>query len=102
MSEPTITLTVNILDRDYQVSCPSSQQQALIQSARYLDEKMRGIRAKGSVVGTDRIAVMAALNVSYELLESTERLKQLDQGSVSLLNKINTALQKHQPSGNIG
>ncbi|MDF1643406.1 MAG: cell division protein ZapA [Pseudomonadales bacterium] len=96
MSEPTVTLSVNILDRDYQVSCPESQQQSLIQSARYLDGKMREIRSKGSVVGTDRIAVMAALNVSYELLDSTNRLKGIDEGGESLINKIDAALLKHK------
>lgn len=96
MSEPTVTLSVNILDRDYQISCPESQQQSLIQSARYLDEKMRDIRSKGSVVGTDRIAVMAALNVSYELLDSTNRLKDIDEGGESLINKIDAALLKHK------
>ena len=96
MSDSPITLTVNILDRDYQVSCPPSEQQALIQSARYLDEKMREIRSKGSVVGTDRIAVMAALNTSYELLDSSERLKEIDQGAESLLDKLDKALLKYQ------
>ncbi|MBL4583024.1 MAG: cell division protein ZapA [Pseudomonadales bacterium] len=96
MSNSPITLTVNILDRDYQVSCPPSEQQALIQSARYLDEKMREIRSKGSVVGTDRIAVMAALNTSYELLDSSERLKEIDQGAESLLDKLDKALLKYQ------
>ena len=96
MSEPTVTLSVSILDRDYQVSCPASEQQSLIQSARYLDEKMREIRSKGSVVGTDRIAVMAALNVSYELLDSTERLKEVDQSGESLINKLDAALLKYK------
>jgi len=96
MSDPTVTLSVNILDRDYQVSCPSSEQQSLIQSARYLDEKMRDIRSKGSVVGTDRIAVMAALNVSYELLDSSERLKAFDKSGESLINKLDAALLKHK------
>ena len=92
MSEPTITLSVSILDRDYQVSCPESEQQSLIQSARYLDEKMREIRSKGSVVGNDRIAVMAALNVSYELLDSTKRLEEADRVGESLVGKLDAAL----------
>ena len=94
MSEPTITLSVNILDRDYQVSCPESEQQSLLKSARYLDEKMREIRSKGSVVGNDRIAVMAALNVSYELLDSTKRLQEIDQVGESLTTKLDAALQR--------
>lgn len=96
MSEPTITLSVNILDRDYQVSCPESEQQSLLKSARYLDEKMREIRSKGSVVGNDRIAVMAALNVSYELLDSTKRLEEIDRVGQSLTDKLDTALHRQE------
>jgi len=96
MSEPTVTLSVNILDRDYQVSCPESEQQSLLKSARYLDEKMREIRSKGSVVGNDRIAVMAALNVSYELLDSTQRLEEIDRVGESLTTKLDAALVRQE------
>jgi cell division protein ZapA len=64
------TVIVTLLDKEYQVACPPGQQEALAQSARYLDQQMRNIRTKGKVIGLERIAVMAALNISNELLQS--------------------------------
>lgn len=64
------TVIVTLLDKDYQVACPKGQQEALQQSANYLDSQMRNIRANGKVIGLERIAVMAALNISNELLQS--------------------------------
>ena len=68
----TQTVTVSILDKDYQVACPEEQQAELIVSASYLDKQMRSIRENGKVIGLERIAVMAALNISHELLQATE------------------------------
>lgn len=63
------TVIVKLLDKEYQVACPSGQQQALVRSANYLDSQMRNIRSTGKVIGLERIAVMAALNISNELLQ---------------------------------
>ena len=64
------TVSVHILDKEYQVACPEDQQAELIISARYLDKQMRTIRDTGKVIGLERIAVMAALNISLELLKA--------------------------------
>lgn len=64
------TVFVKILDKEYQVACPPEECSALLQSAHILDEKMRMIKNAGSVIGLERIAVMAALNLSHELLQS--------------------------------
>ena len=69
----TQTVTVSILDKDYQVACPTEQQAALVVSASYLDKQMRSIRETGKVIGLERIAVMAALNISHELLQASEQ-----------------------------
>lgn len=63
------TIEVRILDKEYLVTCPEQEQQALLRSARHLDSKMREIRNSGKVFGTERIAVMAALNIANEMLE---------------------------------
>lgn len=70
MAQPN-TVTVTILDKSYQVACPPEQQADLTSSANYLDSQMRAIRDTGKVIGLERIAVMAALNISYELLRAT-------------------------------
>lgn len=62
------TVTVKILDKDYQVACPPEKEKGLIDAARHLDKQMRKVRDSGKVVGLERIAVMVALNTSYDLL----------------------------------
>jgi cell division protein ZapA len=71
--EPTVaneTVFVKILDKEYQVACPREERQALMESAQLLDERMKAIRGSGAVIGLERIAVMAALNLSHELLQA--------------------------------
>ncbi len=69
MSDEATTLSIQILDKTYKIKCPKVESQALQKSALYLDNKMRELRDTGNVVGIDRIAILAALNVCYELLQ---------------------------------
>jgi cell division protein ZapA len=69
---------VRILDKEYQVACPADERTALLDSAEILDTKMREIRDSGKVVGLERIAVMAALNMANELLQSNVKDKVLE------------------------
>ena len=64
------TVSIRILDKEYQVHCPPEQQEALLSAAHGLDLRMRDIRRSGNVIGLERIAVMAALNLSYELMQA--------------------------------
>jgi cell division protein ZapA len=66
------TVFVKILDKEYQVACPREERQALVESAHLLDERMKAIRGTGAVIGLERIAVMAALNLSHELLQARQ------------------------------
>ena len=92
-------VTVTILDKDYQVTCPEEQEAELVVSASYLDKQMRSIRETGKVIGLERIAVMAALNISHELLQASEHteeapaLESVDDETVcGLSNKIDEAI----------
>jgi cell division protein ZapA len=79
MSEMNPPIKVQILGKEYPISCPEDQQHDLLLAARYLDEKMRQIRGTGRVIGTERIAVMAALNIAHELLQAQQQNKLLSQ-----------------------
>jgi cell division protein ZapA len=70
VSETFAHVTIRILEKEYQVACPSAEKAALIASAELLNGKMREIRDSGKVVGLDRVAVMAALNLANELLRA--------------------------------
>jgi len=86
------TLNVNILDKDFQVACPSGQQDDLLKAARQLDQRMRNIRDSGKVIGLERIAVMAGLNLSHEFLHTKDALETDD--TQTLLKKIDRKLDK--------
>jgi cell division protein ZapA len=64
----SIPVTVYILDKEYRVACPEDEHSALLASASLLNSRMREIRDAGKIIGADRIAVMAALNLTHELL----------------------------------
>lgn len=72
------SVTVKILDKEYQVACPEEERAALLQSADMLNRRMKEIRDSGKVVGLDRMAVMVALNLANELLQLRETFEQVD------------------------
>ena len=61
-------LDVMILDREFRVACPDDEKPELLEAVEYLDKKMREIRDAGKITSTERIAIMAALNIAHELL----------------------------------
>lgn len=64
------SLDVNIMGREFRVACPEGEEQALLDAVAYLDRKMNDIRDTGKIVGVERIAIMAALNIAHELLSA--------------------------------
>ena len=96
MSQESTPVTVHILDKDYRVTCEPEDKASLLESVRFLDEKMREIRKTGKVIGTDRIAVMAALNLAHELLGQQTQKESSSQSAgkriKALQNKIEIAL----------
>ena len=70
MNEIFAHVTVRILEKEYHVACPAEEKPDLLASAELLNRKMREIRDSGKVVGLDRVAVMAALNLANELLKT--------------------------------
>lgn len=96
MNEEPITVPVQILDKEYRISCQPDEEADLHESARIVDQRMREIRQAGRVLGADRIAVMAALNIAYDLtrLQShkTQDNQDLDQRLGNLQERLGEAL----------
>jgi cell division protein ZapA len=67
-ADRSITLDVTLLGREFKVACRESERPELMEAVAFLDRRMREIRDAGKVSGTDRIAVMAALNITHDLL----------------------------------
>ena len=59
---------IEILDKSYTIACPDDERHALLDSAKLLDERMRHIRDNDKVMGTERVAIIAALNIAHDLL----------------------------------
>ena len=70
MSSDATRVSIRILEKEYHVACPPDQRHALLDSAELLNRRMREIRDSGKVVGLDRIAVMAALNLAHDVINA--------------------------------
>ena len=93
------TTNIRILDKEYQVSCPPEERMALLESARSLDQRMRNIKNSGNVLGLERIAVMAGLNLTYDLMkvESEGNMgADIEQRLNRLHNTLDEALQQFE------
>lgn len=100
MADGAKTIEVNLLGRSYHVACEDDEREALMQAVAYLDGKMGEIRKSGKVTGSERIAVMAALNIAHELL-STKLGNGFDIGQVkrriaSIEAKLDAALAQQE------
>jgi cell division protein ZapA len=89
-------VTVSILGKELMVACPENERQALRAAAEYLDGKMREIHSSGRVIGVERAAIMAALNIAAELLELRARgglTAEMHEHLQRLSSKIDAALR---------
>lgn len=93
MNDTNAQVSVRILDKEYQVACPASERTDLLDSAEVLNRKMREIRDSGRIIGLDRIAVMAALNMANDLLHAQERDKTLDDDISTRLKLISDRVE---------
>lgn len=93
MSEKIVPVTVRILDKDFQVACPPEQEEGLRESARILDRNMREIRDGSRIAGTDRIAIIAALNLAHELLQTRQQGGGLDEDAQLRIKTMQEKLQ---------
>jgi cell division protein ZapA len=93
-------VSVRLLDREYQVACPPEERSDLLDSAEYLDAKMREVRDSGKVVGVDRIAVISALNLANELIKLRRNGSSVDAELGAKLQRlrerVESALEKGQ------
>ena len=91
----SVSLTIHILGKEYQVNCPPEEREALERSAELLNEKMEEIRSGSQIIGLERIAVMAALNLAHDLLQTEQSAEQNSFASDALQtmnSKIDSAL----------
>jgi cell division protein ZapA len=93
-------LSVRILEKEYMVACSPEERSELLDSAEFLNGRMREIRDSGKIVGLDRIAVMAALNLAHEVItmraRETGAEQEVGHRLKSIRERVETSLQQGQ------
>jgi cell division protein ZapA len=93
MSADSKSLQINVMGREFRVACPDDEQKGLLEAVDYLNRKMDEIRDGGKVIGLERIAIMAALNIAHELLST--KVGGFDIAEVKRrMNRMETALDQ--------
>ena len=87
-------VSVRILEKEYFIACPYEERSALLDSAEYLNNRMREVRDSGKVVGLDRIAVMVALNLTNELLQLKNRDVKLESEAGTRVRDLRERVEK--------
>ena len=90
-------VTVKILGKEFMVACPKNERDSLSDAAKYLDKQMRSIQKSGRVIDAERCAIMAALNITNDLLVNQQdggSAKEISKKLRFLQSKIDTALQQ--------
>jgi cell division protein ZapA len=96
MSKQGEAITIEILDKQYTVSCPPEEKQALLESAKILNDRLKEVRGGGKVLGTERMAVMTALNVIHEYTLLQKAHTQVDHTLERLRGKISRAISRRE------
>lgn len=90
-------INISIMGRDFSVACPPEEQEDLLEAARYLDGNMKEIQKTGKIIGAERCAIMAALNITNDLLKlqrDTAGQSEVQAKLESLQSRIDEALRE--------
>ncbi len=93
MSEQLKPLSLTILGKQYKVACPQEERSDLINTAQMLDEQMHEIQDSGKVIGSDRIAVMAALNLAHELVQLQKQGSRIDNSIEKYITQLREKIE---------
>jgi cell division protein ZapA len=86
-------VTISILGKELMVACPDDERESLSAAARYLDQRMREIQDSGKVIGAERCAVMAALNLTNELLQLRQQFNGVPTGIDARLQALHGRIE---------
>lgn len=93
-------VNISIMGRDFSVACPPQEQEDLLEAARYLDGNMKEIQKTGKIIGAERCAIMAALNITNDLLKlqrTSAGQSQINKRIENLQERIDDALREAEP-----
>ncbi|MCZ2721545.1 cell division protein ZapA [Marinomonas sp. 15G1-11] len=90
MEKPTVS--VNILGQEYKINCPKGHEAELTEAADYLNGQMQEIRNNGKIIGTEKVAIIAALNITHDMLSSRKYARSNEQQLRELTSQLDSAL----------
>ncbi|MBI1733007.1 MAG: cell division protein ZapA [Gammaproteobacteria bacterium] len=93
-------VTITILDKEYLISCREDEREQLHEAAAFLNDKMGELKSGGKVVGIERIAVMAALNIASELLSRRAQNEEMSHSVDSVLRRLSSKIDAALRNGN--
>lgn len=94
MSDSPTTTTITLLGHSYTISCRPGEEEALLRSARYLDNALEGIKSRIKTPDGEKIALMAALNITHELLDCLSTLKDQKRQVEGMITRLEGAVSK--------
>lgn len=97
MEKPTVA--VDILGKSFNINCPKGHEAELKEAAEYLNTQMRELRASGKAVGLEKIAIITALNITYDLLSSRRYARSNEQQLRELTSQLDSALGQQSKAG---
>lgn len=88
MANEPVPILINIMGKELRIACPADERDELLASAKYVDAKMREMRDRGRTHNTDSLAVMTALNIAHELLQTQTMINQQDSALTGKLKRL--------------
>jgi len=92
MTDKSIPVSVRIMEKEYKIACPEGEHESLMASATLLNEKMQQIKNNGKIIGGEKIAVMAAINIANDLLRANQQSSQEDSDVSNRLVDLKTSI----------
>lgn len=92
MSEKSIPVAVKIMEKEYKIACPEGEHESLLASATLLNEKMHEIKTKGAIIGAEKIAVMAAINLAHDLIRMNNQATTVDSSVANRLVDLKSSI----------
>ncbi len=92
MSDKSIPVAIRIMEKEYKIACPEGEHESLLASASMLNEKMQEIKSNGKIIGAEKIAVMAAINIAHDLIRSSNQTNTVDDKVANRLVDLKTSI----------
>lgn len=87
-------ISVRILNREYQFACKEDERSSLLAAADHLDKVMQEIKNKNSTMSTEKITLMAAMNIAHDLIKSQSTNQYYDTEVLSSIKNLNDKLSQ--------